>query len=181
MSAESQLSEKTSRTKSRPIDTNQPESPTLDQKRKAALESYENLRAFYQGETIKYSRWYITLQVLTLVGSALTPVLLLVTSFPKVIQALPSALGGLAAAINASFHYRQYWADNYYTLSSLMTEYDRFRVRASPEYGAGEAEAITAFQNRISGLAMSEVSSWRDFIRTDKEHKAAVAGQQDAR
>ena len=167
--------ETTTRTKSHPIDSNQPESPNLEQKRKAALDSYENLRAFYQGQTILYSRLYIALQVITLVGSALTPVLLLWTSLPRVIQALPSALGGLAAAINASFHYRQYWADNYYTLSALMTEYDRFRVRVPPEYGQGEAEAINAFQNRISALSMSEVSSWRDFIRSNKEKSGGTA------
>jgi hypothetical protein len=153
--------------KSRPINLDQSgEVPGLAERRKAALENYENLRAFYQGETIKYSRYYISLQVVTLLGSALTPVLLLVKSIAPVIQAIPSALAGLAAALNASLHYRQYWADNYYTLSALMNEYDRFSVRASPDYSGSEEAAVNAFQNRMSLITMSEVASWRQSIKS---------------
>lgn len=173
MLGEKQPDQRSSTRKSRPIDTSRfTDSPTLQQRQQAALENYENLRAFYQGETIRYSRWYIFLQVLTLAGSAMTPVLLLAKLFPTVIQALPSAVGGLAAAINASLHYRQYWADNYYALSALMNEHDKFIVRASPDYNVGEAEAVDAFQNRISLIAMSEVASWRDFVKTTKEPKS---------
>jgi len=172
MPNERQSGGKASTRKSHPINVDQVVDPSdIKQRRKAALENYENLRAFYQAETLKYSRWYIFLQVVTLIGSALTPVLLLMQSMPRVIQALPSALGGLAAALNASFHFRQDWADNYYALSALMNEYDRFSVRTSPDYSGNDVEALDAFQNRVSLISMSEVASWRDFVKTKKEQK----------
>ena len=142
------------------------DAPDLPERRKAALENYENLREFYQGETIRYSRWYISLQVITLLGAALTPVLLLARGLQPIFQAIPSGLAGLAAALNASLHYRQYWADNYYALSALMNEYDRFSVRASPDYNGSEEDAVDAFQNRVSAITMSEVATWRNSIKS---------------
>ena len=167
MSAEVRLRAKTSPGKSRPVNIDgASDVPDLAERRKAAVENYENLRDFYQGETIRYHRWYIFLQLITLLGSALTPVLLLVKTLPAIVQAIPSALAGVAAAINASLHFRQDWADSYYTLSALMNEYDRFSVRASPDYNGDEAAAVDAFQNRMSLITMAEVASWRKFIKS---------------
>jgi hypothetical protein len=169
---ERRLGGRPSSSKSHPINVNQVLDPSsLKQRQKAALENYENLRSFYQAETLKYSRWYILLQVVTLTGAALTPILLLIGTAPRVVQALPSALGGLAAALNASFQFRQDWADNYYALSALMNEYDRFSVRTSPDYNGSEIEALDTFQNRVSLISMSEVASWRDLVKRKKEQK----------
>jgi len=172
MSAEPRFRVKRSSAKSRPININHdPGVPDLAEKRKAVLENYENLRDFYQGETLRYSRWYVTLQVITLLGAALTPVLLLAKALPAIVQAIPSALAGLAAALNASLHYRQYWADNYSALSALINEYDRFSVRASPDYNGSEEAAVDAFQNRMSLITMAEVASWSKFIKSATTEK----------
>jgi len=97
--------------KTKPIDAKLTHSsPDLDARREAVLRNYEELREFYQGQTTFYGRMFIGLQVATLTGSALTPILLLMTNLPKVWQALPSAIGGLAAAVNGAFRYRQEWA-----------------------------------------------------------------------
>jgi hypothetical protein len=139
-----------------------PTPPGVDPRRLAVLSNYEDLREFYQAETVKYSRLFIWLQVVTLVGSALTPILLLADSpnISKIVQALPSAIGGLAAAINGAFRYRQDWAQNYTTLSTIMNERQRFDVRASPDYNGTEENAIDNFQKRLSDAAMAEVHTW---------------------
>lgn len=146
---------------------------SIEERRKAALQNYEDVREFYQSETTRYARWHLFLTGVTLAGSALTPVLLLANwpSHPhsmQIVQALPAAIGGLAAAFNASQRYRQEWADNYYALSALMNEYQRFRVRTSPEY-SNEATAVDNFQNRISAISMSEVAEWRTSTKSSQE------------
>lgn len=152
-------------------------SPTAEQKLEAVLDNFEYLREFYQSETSRYSHWFIGLQVVTLVGAALTPLLLLVdlpkgSAVPiKLIQALPSAIAGIAAAVNASFRFRQDWAQNYVTLSALVNEAQKFAVRASPDYGQGEDEAIDAFQTRMSEITMAEVKSWQTAFVSESKGK----------
>lgn len=150
--------------------------PSIQQRLKNAEHHYEVLRSFYQGETIRYSRLYTTLQVLSLAGSALTPLLLLVglpekSEYAKLYQALPSAVAGLAIAINSTFRYRQEWVQSYTTLSALTNEFQRFRCRVAPEYNQGEGEAISAFQNKMSDFVMAEVTAWKVGLSSDDIHK----------
>lgn len=138
----------------------------------AVLAHFEDSRAFYQAQTLTYSHWYIGLTVATLVGTAVTPILLLIdfgTAW-KFIPALPSAIAGLAAAMNAAMRYRESWAQNYYTLSALINEHQKFIARASPEYGLdkNENEVVDKFQNNISKYVMSEVESWRAVMLTSE-------------
>lgn len=162
------------RKKSKPLDLSLAVAgSSIEERRKAALQNYEDLREFYQGETTRYAHLYLFLTGVTLAGSALTPVLLLAnwsshTHSMQVIQALPAAAGGLAAALNASQRFRQQWADNYYALSALMNEYQRFRVRTSPEY-SDDATAVDNFQNRMSEISMSEVAEWRTTTKASQE------------
>jgi hypothetical protein len=148
----------------------------------AALDHLEDLRKFYQGEVTKYSYSYIILTIVTLVGSVLTPILLLYdfpqgSKYPKVIQALPSAIAGLAAAINSAFRFRESWVQNYYTLSALINEYQKFMVRATPDYGPEKAasDVVSNFQNNMSRFVMSEVESWRAVMLTSEAEAAARA------
>lgn len=134
---------------------------------------------------MKYARWYIFLTVVTLLGTALTPILLLYDfqpfpSFGKVFQALPSAIAGIAAAINTAFRYRESWAQNYYTLSSLINEYQKLIARASPNYGSDkpDSEVVDNFQNKMSDLVMAEVEGWRSIMLTS-ESKQTSAAQND--
>jgi len=159
------MSRKTKSTERKTIDAGLP--TTLSERVKVVMETYEDYREFYQGETTKYSLCYQILVIVTLSGSALTPILLLskaLSSHP-VWQAIPGAIGALAAAINAAFRYRQEWAQAYFTLSALKNEYERFRARTQPDYGGRnttEESALNAFQDRISFLVMSEVAAWRN-------------------
>jgi hypothetical protein len=157
------------------------EPPSTEQKRKYADENYEDLRSFYQGETVKYASWYTTLAVTTLVGASLTPLLLLIdfpekSSWSKFVQAFPSAIGGLAAGLNAAFRYRQQWAQNYMTLSALMNESQRFRCRTSPEYDKDENLAIDRFQNRMSEITMAEVAGWKTGLLAEDVAKVKSSG-----
>jgi Protein of unknown function (DUF4231) len=145
---------------------------TFSARLKAVLGHYEENFAFYQEETIRYSRRYHILVIVTLAGSSLTPILMLSTWLDshKQWQALPSAIGARAAALNAAFRYRQAWAQGYFTFSALANEYERFTARAQPDYGGEnvtEEHAVNTFQNRMSSLVMSEVGAWRNEVFND--------------
>jgi hypothetical protein len=142
--------------------------PTLQDRLAVVVANFDEVFGFYESETVKYSRWYVSLLVITLSFTALTPVLLLVDNIKlpynipwKLIQALPSVIGGIAAAINGSLRLRQEWTQNYVTQSILYDEHQKFMARASPDYNRGEEIAIDNFQHRISDAGMSEVRSWR--------------------
>ena len=140
--------------------------PASDGKLEAAMENYGSLFDFYQKQTLNAAYWFIFLQITTLIGAALTPIMLLIPFPPgdthaKLWQALPAAIGGLAAACNASFALRQEWIQSYATLSALESEYQLFTVRTSPYYSDDEANAIEAFQKRLTQITMTEVQAWK--------------------
>src|SRR4051812_10341205 len=83
----------------------------LTGRRQAVLENYRNLFDFYNAESSRTARWHIVLQIVTLLGTAITPIVLLVDLDPKATYtklwlALPASIAGFAAAINASFMFR---------------------------------------------------------------------------
>jgi hypothetical protein len=166
-----------------PIDTPfQTDMQTEQGRLTAVLETYEDLRSFYQSEVRWDSSLYNILTVLTLVGTALTPLLVLQDNWAhsKFWLAVPSAVAGLAVAVNSGFHYRESWAQNYYTLTALINEQQKFLARASPDYSPDKtlSEVIDNFQNRMSTLVMSEVESWRQsMLQSDSE---SAKGQQDS-
>lgn len=74
--------------------------PASNGKLEAATENYGSLFDFYQKQTLNAAYWFIFLQITTLVGAALTPIMLLVPFPPgdthaKLWQALPAAIGAL--------------------------------------------------------------------------------------
>ena len=139
---------------------------TTDEGRlRAVCANYEWIREFYQREVNLYAYTYIVLTIITLIGTAMTP-LLYFSSIQKCLglrSGHPSAVGGLAAAINIAFRYRENWTQSYYTLSAIDNEYCRFTARTSPDYSASKSisEIIDNLQSKISSYTMSEVESWR--------------------
>jgi hypothetical protein len=141
---------------------------TTDEGRlRAVSANYEWIREFYQREVNLYAYTYIVLTIITLIGTAMTPLLLLFfnSQMPRAPfwEAIPSAVGGLAAAINIAFRYRENWTQSYYTLSAIDNEYCKFTARTSPDYSASKSisESIDNLQAKISSFTMSEVESWR--------------------
>jgi hypothetical protein len=151
---------------------------TDEERRDYVVRAADEQIDFYQLEVSKYAFWYSALTVIALIGSALTPLLVILlesrTNVGKFWIALPSGIAGLAVAINSAFRLREEWAQSYYTLSALLNEKDRFIVRASPDYSADESLslAIDRFQANVSEFVMSEVTLWRRAMtQSSKEEK----------
>jgi uncharacterized protein DUF4231 len=97
-----------------------------------------------------------------LLGAA-TPVLILWSTLPKAVQALPAALASVAASLVGTFRWLQNKARYSYTAEALKSERVLFATRTPPNYGLDrdDDEALATFVSRIEQVAMTEVSDWR--------------------
>ncbi len=105
---------------------------------------------------------YRTFQVGVIVLSGTSPVLLLFTSLPKPVQALPAATAALAAAIAASFHWHEdavRWAT---TREQLKSELRQFNTRAGHyAFSLPGPNALDNFVTRVEAIILGELSSWQ--------------------
>ncbi len=92
--------------------------------------------------------------------SGLTPVLILWTSLPKPLQALPSALAAIAAGVAGSFNWRDNWVRWKATQELLKSELSLFDVSAGT-YKEGGAAALNIFALRVEELSNRELEQWR--------------------
>jgi hypothetical protein len=92
--------------------------------------------------------------------SGLTPVLILWTSVPKPLQALPSALAAIAAGVAGSFNWKDNWVRWKATQEQLKSELSLFDVSAGT-YKGGGAAALNIFALRVEDLSNREWEQWR--------------------
>jgi hypothetical protein len=115
-------------------------------------------------ETHSRADWYLyrSFQVGIIVLSSATPVLLLFTSLPKPLQALPAAMAALGAAVAAGFHWHEdavRWAA---TREQLKSELRQFNTRAG-QYRSSlpRAQALDNFVTRVEAIILGELSNWQ--------------------
>lgn len=108
-------------------------------------------------------RLFVLFQTAAIALAAATPVLVLWSSLPKAVQALPAALASVAAALVGTFHWLQNKTRFAYTAEALKSERVLFETRTPPRYGVEveEDQALAAFVTRIEELTMGEVAEWR--------------------
>jgi hypothetical protein len=92
--------------------------------------------------------------------SGLTPVLILWTSLPKPLQALPSALAAVAAGVAGSFSWRDNRVRWKATQELLKSELSLFDVSAGT-YKEGGAAALNIVALRVEELSGRELEQWR--------------------
>ena len=105
---------------------------------------------------------YYAAQVATIVLSALTPVLILITDLPKWAQALPAALAAIAASLNNVFHWQEHWIRRASTLEVLEAELLKYETRTSSAYEVklDEQQALNNFVGATTNFNLQEVSNW---------------------
>jgi hypothetical protein len=153
-------------------------SADLDARTKAALERYEREVNYYRGAARLNYRLYWVLQTTTIALGVLTPILLLIADLPKVIQSLPAAIAGIAAALNGSFDFRDDYCRHAYTTNALLSEHTQFMARAAPSYDTDKSddEVLTAFVQRIAKIADSEAAEWqKQFLKSKPKSNSRTA------
>ena len=122
----------------------------------ALIQAYQRLK---RNSRIRYQ----TAQILAIVFSGLTPVLILWTDLPKPLQALPAALAAIAAGLNGVFQWKENYIRFAFTVEAIQSERVKFKTRTTREYAAklAEHEALENFVTRVETLVLREVSDWR--------------------
>jgi hypothetical protein len=134
-----------------------------DRRLQAALDRCSEQIGWYT----RYARreWvlFIVFQSAAIALAAATPVLILWSSLPKPLQALPAALASVAAGLVGTFHWLQNKTRFAYTAEALKSERVLFETRTPPRYGPEltDDEALSAFVVRVEEISMTEVSEWR--------------------
>jgi len=108
-------------------------------------------------------RLFVVFQTTAILFAATTPCLILWSSIPKGVQALPAALASVAAGLVGSFRWLQNKSRFAYTAEALKSERVLYDTRTPPRYGPNltEDEALAEFVGRIEDISMTEVSEWR--------------------
>lgn len=137
-------------------------SPTYDQRLAKAFERFDAQFAWYDkhsdAEQIKFKIG----QVLTLVLTAATPVLVAAGGVPDVWQAGTGAAATVSAAAMASFNWRGNWIRFAATAEALKSERAHFETRTSAAYGLtlSDDEVLEAFVTRTEAITAHETGAW---------------------
>jgi len=142
-----------------------------DARRRAALQRWEEQVRWYERYSSREWRFFAVFQTAAIVLAAATPCLILWSSIPKGVQALPAALASVAAGLVGTFRWLENKSRFAYTAEALKSERVLYETRTPPRYGPGvtDDEALAAFVSRVEEISMAEVSDWR----TDLTHTAS--------
>jgi hypothetical protein len=105
---------------------------------------------------------YQTLQVVSILLGAATPVLILVTD-QKLLQATVAAIAAVITGLLAAFRWRENYARFAYTAELLKAELFQFETQTSERYrpAVGEQAALENFVQAVTTLGRNEVADWR--------------------
>jgi Protein of unknown function (DUF4231) len=133
-----------------------------DRRQRAAAQRLERQLAWYEKHAARNRVMYQVFQTATIVLGGLTPILVLWTSLPKTIQALPAALASVAAGLSGVFGWRDDWVRFAHTAEALKSERIYFQTRTGERYRR-ELDDDDVLENLVAAieqLATSEVSEW---------------------
>ena len=128
-----------------------------------ALRRCDTQIEWYSTHSTRAWRWFTLVQSAAVALAAATPVLILWSSLPKAVQALPAALASVAAGLAGTFRWLQNKGRWSYAAEALKSERVQYDTRTPPSYGPEleQDEALSRFVRRIEEISMTEVSEWR--------------------
>jgi hypothetical protein len=135
----------------------------IDEREAAAFKRCEDQIRWYERHSTRAWRWFAVVQTAAVLLAASTPILILWSSVPKAVQALPAALASVAAGLAGTFRWLQNKSRWAYAAEALKSERVFYETRAAPRYGpeVSDQEALSAFVRRIEEISMAEVSEWQ--------------------
>jgi hypothetical protein len=134
-----------------------------ESREQVALRRCEEQIRWYDRYSKREWRLFTLFQSAAIALAAATPVLILWSSVPKAVQALPAALASIAAGLVGTFRWLQNKTRFAYTAEALKSERILFETRTPPHYGLDVTndQAPAAFVGRIEQITMTEVGEWR--------------------
>jgi hypothetical protein len=136
-----------------------------------ALERCHDLIEMYRKLKLRNLIAYKVSVIVAIVFSGLTPVLVLWSDLPEVLQALPAALAAIATGLSGIFQWKENLVRYGYTKEALESERAKYKTRATEQYGSevDDPGALDKFVTRVEGIYMAELSDWRTSIQQASE------------
>lgn len=159
-----------------------------DERRKKALDSCNQQLKWFEG-AITMSRLSLRIaQIITVVITAVIPVLLLAhppswltdAVSVKLLAAILSAIVAIAAGLTGAFNWQEHWTRSAFFREQLRSERHRFETRTG-DYAADDETALDRFVTRVETLRLNEVSEWRRFVRASADKDQGPEGDDNAK
>jgi hypothetical protein len=128
--------------------------------RAVALRRAEDLEKWYMHVRDLHRNLYHVFQGGAILLGALTPVLILVDTLPKALQALPAALSAICVGLIGSFHWKDNWMRCSLMAELVRSERTQF-LTGTGVYSGDEPERLDYFVKSLEKIAVQEVSEWR--------------------
>lgn len=127
----------------------------------------EDLIKWYEETKRSQRRAYWASQIITIVLSGITPILILVDSIPAVLQAIPPAIVTITIGLSGVFQWKENYLRFAHAAETLKSEKIRFKTRSSKDYNRkwGDAIVLDRFVTRVDIIAMGEVGEWRTLMQ----------------
>lgn len=143
-----------------------------ERRAKAVCRCAEQIR-FFEGAARKAHVLYAMSQIITIVLSGLTPVILL-GGLPepldlgdesaKATAAVFAATVAIATGLSGAFRWHEAWTRYAFFVQALTSERNMFETRTAIYAGPRE-RALNLFVQRTEDLRMAEATEWRDIER----------------
>ncbi len=146
---------------------------TTEDRRKKAVERYNDSVKWYERTKRDARVRYYIFQVAVIVLSGITPLIILATD-SKLAQAAFPALAAICAGIVGIYQWQESWRRRATTLENLKSEYVKFDTRSGDDYALAltDDEAISRFVLKMESILEGEVSEWQR-IRGPKSEPGA--------
>jgi hypothetical protein len=148
-------------------------------------ERINNIRAWYDKEASKAKRNYLWMRGLTVVGSAVVPVLINIQSSMinmTLITTFISLIVVILVSLESVMHFREQWKGYRSTEQTLEREYYHFVAAEGAYRGMDEKKAFLEFVDRIEGAIAAENASTLSVMTTANDQARptkAVPGAED--
>ncbi len=135
-------------------------------KRQKALDHCQEMIDWYGKHKWWQRVYYQVSQLMAIVLSGITPILILIDQLPEVIQAIPPAIVTMLVGLGGIYQWKENWLQYAQTHETLKNEKLKFETRAG-NYGfrLNETTALDRFVTRVSDITLGEVTEWQQRMR----------------
>jgi hypothetical protein len=134
----------------------------IDQRFALAGARYERLLRFYERQMKLDRIKYQVLQGVAVIFGGLTPILVLANTWPKWLQAAPSAVASICVGLIGFAQWRENWIRFAATAEALKHERSLLDTRTGA-YGPGLEDQLVleTFVQAIENLSLAETEGWK--------------------
>lgn len=132
-----------------------------------AMSYCNKLIAWYEKIKTRQRLAFQASQILIIVLSGITPILILVGNIPELWQAVPPAIVTILVGLGGIFQWKENYLRFAYASQALQSERIRFDTRSSSDYNRQleDEVALERFITRVDNIVMGEVGEWRELMK----------------